>query len=146
MITEITQIFNRDLERLHTEIEAFENEEDLWKITGTITNPAGNLCLHLIGNLNTYIGKQLGNTGYIRNRELEFSQKGIAKAVLLTQIMQTKTVVVNTLTTLTDKNLSETYPENTLGYPMTTGFFLVHLTAHLSYHLGQINYLRRILG
>ena len=76
MLTQVlTSLFNRDLDRLQKEIELYSNENTIWHTEKGIANSAGNLCLHLIGNLNTYIGKELGSTGYVRNRELEFSQK-----------------------------------------------------------------------
>lgn len=145
MTTELTSLIERDLDKLAEEIRAFRQEENLWKTTGQITNPAGNLCLHLVGNLSTYIGAILGKTGYVRDREAEFSQKGIPQEVLLQQVKEVKTVVTHTLRRLPEEQLLELYPQQVLGYEMTTGFFLVHLYGHLSYHLGQINYLRRIL-
>jgi uncharacterized damage-inducible protein DinB len=145
MTTEISFIINRDLDRLAEEIRAFKQEEDLWKVAGQIANPAGNLCLHLVGNLNTYIGAILGGSGYVRNREAEFSQKDIPKADLLHTIQEVKAAVSYTLEKLQEEQLQEIYPQQVLGYEMTTGFFLLHLSGHLNYHLGQINYLRRML-
>ncbi|MDQ4141718.1 MAG: DinB family protein [Bacteroidota bacterium] len=145
MITELITIYERDLNRLKNEIESFQVDENLWKITGQVKNTAGNLCLHLAGNLKTYIGKNLGNFDYTRNREAEFNLKNVPKAQLLQQIDETKQVVISALQKLEKGQLEETYAEEVLGYKMTTGFFLIHLAAHLSYHLGQINYLRRIV-
>lgn len=145
MTNEITTVFARDLEKLAEEIHAFQQEENLWKTTGHISNSAGNLCLHLLGNLNTYIGATLGNTGYVRDREAEFNQKGIARTELLQQVQEVKTVVTHTLQKLPKEQLMQVYPQQVLGFDMTTGFFLVHLYGHLNYHLGQINYLRRVL-
>lgn len=83
MITEsLRSLYSRDLNKLKTEIEAYQNEENLWKTDKNIANSAGNLTLHLVGNLNHFIGAQLGNTGYIRHRELEFSLKDIPQAEL----------------------------------------------------------------
>jgi uncharacterized damage-inducible protein DinB len=146
MKTEISIIITRDLDRLAEEIRAFKQEEDLWKVTGQVTNPAGNLCLHLVGNLNTYIGAILGENGYVRNREAEFSQKNVPKAVLLDKIKEVKATVSHTLEKLPEERLQEPYPQQALGYEMTMGFFLLHLSGHLNYHLGQINYLRRMLA
>lgn len=145
MKNEIRFILNRDLDRLFEEIRAFKNEEDLWKVTGHITNSAGNLCLHLVGNLNTYVGAILGACGYVRDREAEFSQKNVPKFELLNKIQQLKGKVSYTLERLQEEQLQEPYPQQVLGYEMTTGLFLLHLSGHLNFHLGQINYLRRIL-
>ncbi|QMU31198.1 DinB family protein [Adhaeribacter radiodurans] len=145
MVSELITIYERDINRLKIEIESFQTEENLWKITGQVKNTAGNLGLHLVGNLKTYIGKNLGGYDYTRDREAEFNLKNVPKEQLLQQIDETKQVVVLALQQLEKTQLEEIYLEETLGYPMTTGFFLIHLAAHLSYHLGQINYLRRIL-
>jgi uncharacterized damage-inducible protein DinB len=145
MISELITIYKRDLKKLEDEINAFADESNLWKITGNVKNSSGNLCLHLVGNLNTYLGKNLGNTGYIRNRPAEFSTKGISKAQLTNMISDTSVMVQQVLSKLKNEDLQHNYPEQVLGYEMTTGFFLLHLCAHLSWHMGQINYLRRIL-
>lgn len=145
MLQDLNTILTRDLGKLYSEIEVFTDEASLWKTSGRITNSAGNLCLHLCGNLNTYIGATLGNSGYVRDRPAEFSRKNIPKAELLKEVEQTRQTVAHTLQQLQPSELEKEYPDQLFGHPMTTGFFLVHLTAHLSYHLGQINYLRRVL-
>ena len=138
-------IFRRDLEKLRTEIDSYRNEKNLWRIEKEILNSAGNLCLHLVGNLNTYIGDGVGKSGYVRNRDLEFSQKNVSKKELLEKIDDTIIVVENALETLTDESFGEEYPLLVLEEKTSTGYFLVHLAAHLNYHLGQINYHRRLL-
>jgi uncharacterized damage-inducible protein DinB len=146
MITEtLKTIFNRDLKKLYTEIEMYNNEALLWKTEKNISNAAGNLCLHLIGNLNTYIGKVLGNTNYVRNRELEFSLKNIPASQLLAQIESTIEVVNNTLDKLSDEALQYEYPILVFETKTSTAYLLLHLATHLNYHLGQINYHRRLL-
>jgi len=146
MLTQtLKTLFHRELGKLKQEIELYKEENKLWIIDKAIANSGGNLCLHLIGNLNTYIGKELGGTGYIRNRDLEFSQKNIPRAELLKTIDDTILVVEKVLGTITDQQLEEEYPIVVFAEKMTTDFFLVHLIAHLSYHLGQINYHRRLL-
>lgn len=146
MIAHLQQLFNRDLNKLKVEIESYCDEKLLWKVDKEITNSAGNLCLHLVGNLNTYIGRELGGTSYERNRPLEFSLKNIHRIELVKMIENTALVVEATLSTLTEKQLDEIYPAEVFDKEMTTGYFLIHLATHLSYHLGQINYHRRLLG
>lgn len=145
LIETLRQLFEKDLTQLKAEIEAYSTEEKLWLISEGITNCGGNLCLHLIGNLNTFIGAELGNSGYIRQRDLEFSQKDVPKAELIEQIEDIISIVDSTLEKLTEEDLSKEYPLVILKEPMTTGFFLMYLTTHLSYHLGQVNYHRRLL-
>ena len=141
----LIKLFKRDLTTLKEEIGLYKNEANLWSIDGSITNSAGNLCLHIIGNLNHFIGATLGETGYVRQRELEFSQKNVAKPELIEQIDATSNMIENVLTKLTEIDLQEEYKHRVFKEPMTTEYFLSHLAMHLAYHLGQINYHRRLL-
>ena len=146
MLTQtLITIFRRDLNALKTEIELYQNPNALWLVSESISNSAGNLCLHLIGNLNHFIGAALGNTGYVRQRDLEFSLKDIPKEELIQQINQTITVVSSVLEQLSQADLQKQYPHLVFKEPTTTEYFMVHLSSHLAYHLGQINYHRRLL-
>jgi uncharacterized damage-inducible protein DinB len=145
MINDFIKILNRDLRRLSTEISAFEKEENLWKTTGNISNSAGNLALHLSGNLNYYVGTKIGDTGFQRDRPAEFSTKNVPREQILNQIEETRDTVSAVLKNMDNSRLNEEFPEALFGHPMTFGFFLIHLSGHLMYHLGQINYLRRAL-
>lgn len=140
----ILTLFQRDLKVLLKEIEQYPDENFIWQTVKGTSNSGGNLALHLVGNLKTYIGKNLGNIDYLRNRELEFSAKNIPRQEILQAISETLETVTITLTQLSQEQLSNTYPENVLGYEMSTEYFLIHLHGHLTYHLGQINYHRRI--
>ena len=145
LIPTLKSFFERDLNKLKFEIESYQNEDNLWLIEGAILNSAGNLCLHLIGNLNAYIGAELGNTGYMRDRPFEFSGKHIARQDLLQKIDQTLSMIKNTLDSLTEEELKQDYQKIVFKEKMSAEYFLIHLTTHLSYHLGQINYHRRLL-
>lgn len=145
MIHIFSTLFYRDLNKLKTEIMLYTKEENLWITEKNISNTAGNLCLHISGNLNHFIGKQLGGTDYIRDRALEFSAKNVARASLLEGIEETIEMVEETFGKMDPSILNTTYPIEVFGEPMTTGYFLAHLATHLSYHLGQINYHRRLL-
>jgi hypothetical protein len=138
-------LYNRDLKRLYKEIEAYNSEELLWQTIEGTSNSAGNLALHLIGNLKEYIGRQLGGLPYTRYRDLEFIVKDIPQKDLLQIIETTRKIVEKSLKGLKVKQFKDIYPENVLGYEMAVHYFLVHLNGHLNYHLGQINYHRRIL-
>lgn len=147
MLTEtLIQLYERDLDKLKTEIGQYSDESDLWKTGGEITNSAGNLALHLIGNLKHFFGAVLGGTGFVRDRDSEFSLTGVPRSELLTGVDETAAIVKETLTKLTDEDLAKDYPIEVFGHRMTTEYFVVHLAAHLNYHLGQINYHRRMLG
>ncbi len=146
MLTETLKLlFERDLKKLSYEIAAYKTEKNIWQIEKNINNSAGNLCLHIIGNLNWFIGAQLGGTGYIRRRELEFSSTNIPRDNLLSEIDKTKSVLDNTLNKITASQLELEYPILVFNKKTTTDYFLIHLTTHLAYHLGQINYHRRLI-
>lgn len=145
LIETLKTLFNRDLKRLKSEIEQYNNEDDIWKIKGQINNSAGNLCLHLAGNLNTYIGKELGGTNYIRNREAEFSLKNIPKEELIRKVENTIEMINETLDNFDENLLQTEYPILVFDHTTSTEYFLIHLATHLSYHLGQINYHRRLI-
>ncbi len=146
MITEIlNSIIKRELLKLKIEIESYKDESNLWRIEKNIANSGGNLCLHLIGNLNTYIGAILGESGYIRDRDAEFSLKNIPRKELIQKIEDSIQVIDHVLPKLTAEQLEKEYPIIVLKEPTSTAFFLVHLATHLTYHLGQINYHRRLI-
>lgn len=146
MLTEtLIKIFKRDLNKLKIEINAYHIEAHLWLVPEGISNSAGNLCLHLVGNLNHFIGATLGETGYVRKRDLEFSLKDVSKIEMTKQIDDTIVMIETVLGKLTASDLQKEYRRNPFEDFMTTEYFLVHLTTHLAYHLGQINYHRRLL-
>ncbi|MCL4640556.1 MULTISPECIES: DUF1572 family protein [Olivibacter] len=145
MVTVLKQLFLRDLGKLKTEITLYQNEQRIWHVEKQIANTAGNLCLHLIGNLNTYIGAEFAQTGYVRNRPLEFSAKDVPRSELIRRIDETISVIEIAFSKLSDEQLTAEYPQDVLDQKVTNGYFLTHLAMHLSYHLGQINYHRRLL-
>lgn len=146
MITEtLIEVFTRDLNKLKTEILTYRSEENIWITDKEIKNSGGNLCLHLIGNLNTYIGAQMGNSGYLRNREQEFSQKNVSVQQLITMIEETILIIRSVLQNMTVAKLDEEHPFLVFEQKTSTQFLLIHLATHLAYHLGQINYHRRLL-
>jgi len=145
LIETLQRLFTRDLNKLKSEIELYRNEKNIWRTDEGIANSAGNLCLHLIGNLNAYIGAELGNTGYIRQRDLEFSLKDIPRQELARRIEDTILVVNQSLEKIMDMDLEQEYPVMVFDHKMSTEYFLVHLSSHFTYHLGQVNYHRRLL-
>lgn len=146
MIDTLQYLFKRELNRLKDEIAAYNNESNIWKTEPNITNSAGNLCLHILGNLNHFIGATLGKTGYERDRPAEFNSKNIDRKILIDQIDETIEAIHQTLEKLRSENLQQDYPLIVMNdEKMSTSFFLVHLQGHLNYHLGQINYHRRLL-
>ena len=147
MLTEtLTQLFERDLKRLANEISLYKDESHIWTVQKDISNSAGNLCLHLLGNLNHFIGATLGHTGYVRHRDDEFSLKNIPRQDLLLNISNCLLIVTETLQKLPEEDLAADFPIDVFGKKDSTEYMLIHLATHLSYHLGQINYHRRLIG
>lgn len=142
----LMELYERDLATLKAEIDAYGNEGDLWHVEGEIANSAGNLCLHLTGNLRHFFGAVLGGTEYVRDRDAEFSAKFVPRAKLVEEVDAALDDVKAVLEKLTDEDLQKNYPVEVFGHPMTTEFFLVHLATHFNYHLGQINYHRRLVA
>jgi hypothetical protein len=143
LLESLQKLYDRDLNKLTEEIQLYKDEKNLWITDKNISNSAGNLILHLIGNLNTYIGAAFGNTGYIRQRDLEFSDKNITKENLLASIEEIKNIIRNTLSNIPEEQLYEEYPMEVSYGRTSTYHYLIHINVHLSYHLGQINYHRR---
>jgi Protein of unknown function (DUF1572) len=146
MIESLIKLYERDLQNLRKEIEAYIHEDDLWIVRGEINNSAGNLCLHLIGNLNHYIGHQLGKTDYVRNRPIEFSDKNVPREQLINKIEATRAMLKMILPKITKETLTQNHTEEFYGGHDSNEYFLIHLLAHLNYHLGQVNYHRRLIN
>jgi hypothetical protein len=142
----LIEIFERDLLKLRAEIEAYREDADIWLVPDGITNAAGNLCLHLEGNLNHFIGAVLGDTGYVRDRDTEFSARGLPREVLVTGIDNLIPIIRVTLENMSESSFYKTYPLEKHGQVVSVDYMLIHLVSHLSYHLGQINYHRRLVG
>lgn len=146
MLTQTLQnLFRRDLDKLKQEIETYKSEQAIWLTDKNIPNSSGNLCLHLCGNLSHFIGAQFGETGYIRNRDLEFSDKNVLKEELIIKIDETIAAVEKGLSNISDEQLAQDFPIIVFEEKTSTEWMLVHLATHLSYHLGQVNYHRRML-
>ncbi len=144
-LSSISNIMLRDLDTLEREIALYPTTDSIWVVKGEIKNSAGNLTLHLCGNLQHYIGAVLGKTGYVRDRPKEFSLKGISAKDLVLEIIRTKEAIKSTLPKIDPTSLEKEYPEKVFADSMTTQYFLIHLSAHLGYHLGQVNYHRRLV-
>lgn len=140
----IKNLYNTELDLLKKEINLYKNEENLWKLYGDISNTPGNLCLHICGNLNHFYGSIISGTGYIRERDKEFSRKNVSREELIKQIDDTKLVLNNMFDKITNEDMQRPYPLDFFAEDSTYAFVLAVLISHLTYHLGQINYHRRI--
>ena len=142
---ELASLFRRDLARLSKQIESFPDDETIWQTLPGVTNTAGNLALHLEGNLREFVGRQLGELPYTRNRELEFSAKDVTKQELVRRLTDLSESIPSIVENLSAAQMDKEYPQIVLGAPTSTSEFLIHLYGHLNWHLGQVDYLRRIL-
>jgi len=140
----LSNLFSRDLTTIKEEIIAYTNEDALWITREGINNSAGNLALHIAGNLQHFFGATLGNTNYVRDRNFEFSGK-VTRQELLDDLEAAEQSILDTLDGMSDEDFEKEYPLQPFGKPVTTGWFFLHLYSHLSYHLGQINYHRRLI-
>jgi hypothetical protein len=141
---ELATLFRRDLGRLSKQIESFPNDEALWRTLPGVTNAAGNLALHIDGNLREFVGRQLGQIPYQRNRELEFSARGVSQQELVKRLAELRDSIPLVIENLSAEQLENEYPQVVLEAATSTGEFLIHLYGHLNWHLGQVDYLRRI--
>ena len=144
---EFSFVFLRDIDRLSQEIEAYSTDADVWASPPGILNPGGTLAVHLAGNLHHFIGAVVGGSGYVRDREREFSVRGLSRAEILAEVAEARAAVAAALEALSDDHLTEPWTGGgPLGKTATVGGMLLHLSGHLMYHVGQVNYHRRLLG
>lgn len=137
----------RDLSRLAAEVRAYPDEGSLWVEAPGIANPGGTLVLHLTGNLLHYVGAVLGGSGYERDRDAEFGRRGVPRDDLLAGIREARGTVESVLPALEADRLRAPFPDPPRRMAgIETGAFLLHMVSHLAYHLGQVNYHRRILA
>lgn len=145
LLESVAAILDRDLRALHREVEAYPDERGLWQEVPGISNVAGTLVLHLAGNLQHYLGVRLGHTGYVRDRPAEFARRGVPRSELLREIEAARGAVKAALSGAVAPDLEAEFPEPVGGKGVTTGDYLVHLTTHFAYHLGQVDYHRRVV-
>jgi uncharacterized damage-inducible protein DinB len=143
--SDIQLLLVRELDGLSREVAMFPDDDRLWATPPGVTNAAGNLALHVAGNVQHFVGAQLGRTGYVRNREAEFSTRSGTREDVQRQLRQTRDVVAATLAQLDSSTLAQSMPGAPNGMVTRTDLFLLHLVAHAAFHLGQAGYVRRIV-
>ena len=139
------RIIIRELGLLTRELEAYPTEADIWTELPGITNSTGTLVLHLAGNLQHFIGAELGGTGYVRQRDLEFSRRGVSRAELKAELDRATAAVERTLGS--GRAFDWTARSSVAGgkYTVQLGDWLLQLVSHLGYHVGQVDYHRRMV-
>ncbi|MDH4043977.1 MAG: DinB family protein [Gemmatimonadota bacterium] len=141
----LKRLLLRDLDALRRELMAYEREADLWTCPPGIENSAGTLALHAAGNIQHFLGTHLAGTEYVRDREREFTGRGIPRSELVQEIERAKDAARLALDAFSTARLDEPLPIDVGGVRPQTGTFLMHLAAHLAYHLGQVDYHRRLV-
>jgi len=129
---ELSMLLKRDLSTLARHVQWFPSDELIWRTVPGVANSAGNLVLHLEGNLREYIGRQLGGIGYVRDREHEFTIKGLSKRELLERVEYLGETIPSVIASMSSEQLASTYPEVVLERELTVQGLLVHLYGHLA--------------
>jgi uncharacterized damage-inducible protein DinB len=145
LLPAVAAVFDRDLRTLAREIEAYPDERDLWQLPPGAANSAGTLALHLAGNVQYYLGAGLGGTGYRRDRPAEFAERNVPRAELLRRIEAARAAVRAAAERAGEAQVAADFPEVVGGVRVNAGEYLIHLLAHFAYHLGQIDYHRRLV-
>lgn len=146
---DLADLMDRDLRALAAEIEAYPSEASLWRLDGDVKNSGGTLALHLAGNLSHFVGAVLGESGYVRDRDAEFGDRDVPRSEILRRVEEARAQVARVIGALDASALEAPYPSRapaSLGEAPTTARMLLHLAGHLMYHLGQVNYHRRLLA
>jgi hypothetical protein len=142
-IEHIHHIMRRELDGMKSELLAYQDEADIWRTVPGLPNTAGTIALHVAGNLQHFVGAQLGGSGYLRDRAAEFALRNVSVSEILEELDRTIAALGSTFETLEEEEMARPFPQEIAGVQPTVGQFLVHLVAHLAYHLGQIDYHRR---
>ncbi len=145
MLNELSAILTRDLSTLERELEVYPDDASIWRLVPGVRNSAGTLALHLCGNLQHFVGAVLGGTGFQRRRDAEFSTRDVPRDQLCADVRGTRDTVRAVLGSLPPASLDAPYPLEIGEHRIQTGDFLLHLATHLTFHVGQVDYHRRIL-
>jgi hypothetical protein len=111
----LAELYERDLLKLRDEVKNFKDDYNIWRKSDGISNSAGTLVVHLTGSLNFCIGTKIGGTGYVRNREHEFSATDVPRQELIAGLDNLIEVVKTSLQGISQQKLEETYPLEVFG-------------------------------
>jgi hypothetical protein len=135
--TELAALYRRDLPRLVQQLEAIDDQH-LWLVVPGVANSAGNLMLHLNGNLREFVGRQIGGVDYARDRPREFAARDVPRAELVADLTGLAALIPGVLEQLTVERWDDMFPEQVLpGGPITNRQFVIHLYGHRNYHRGR---------
>ena len=146
LANDLVVLFVREIETVQREVEMCPDDVSLWKTAPGVVNAVGNLGAHLAGNVQHFIGAVLGKSGYVRNRDYEFSRREGTRAEIIADLQAAIDAVKKYLPAMSDADLEREYPEEVGGVKLRTSLFLMHLASHAAFHMGQADYLRRTLN
>ncbi len=145
LTADLKTVITRELRALAREIQAYPDDASVWRTFPGIANSAGTLVLHLAGNIQYYIGTKLGGGDYVRDRAAEFARRDVPRRELLSEIDRAIAAVERGLPNVSARTLAADFPEAVGGRMIRTDEFLLHLAVHLGWHLGQLDYHRRMV-
>src|SRR5579864_6783102 len=141
LIQNFARNYQESGKKIHTLVEPLSDDQ-IWTKPYPYGNSIGNLLLHLTGNLNFYFGAEIGGTGYVRNRPLEFEPASrIQKDELLRCFDEAIAVVVTVLQKQTETDWSKTYSAKGLENIGDRFSVFLHCAGHIYHHTGKIMYL-----
>lgn len=119
------------------------SEKEIWWRPNDASNAAGNIVLHLCGNVRQWIISGLGGAPDRRERDKEFSERGpIPRRVLVSQLRSTVKQACWTIDSLPSKTLSQEFEIQ--GFRVSGLVAIAHVYEHFAYHTGQIIYLTKL--
>lgn len=143
--TIVQTLLLRDLAAVRRTVEAYPDDASVWAVRSGLPNAGGTIVLHLAGNLRHFVGRVLGGSTFQRDRPAEFARRDVSREDLLAELAATEVAIRETLATLPEESLAKPFPETVAGSVLSTGAMLAHLATHLAYHLGQLDYHRRVV-
>jgi hypothetical protein len=145
LIENLNMLYLREVATLERELDLYPDEASIWKELPGLPNSAGTLFLHVSGSLQHFFGAVLGRSGYTRDREAEFSKRDVPRHALQQELLGARQGVIAGFANLTEDSLEQVFPANFADAPFSTRLTLLQFLSHLAYHLGQIDYHRRMV-
>ena len=141
----VARVLARDVKAVRRELEAYPDEPSVWALPPGVANSGGTLALHLAGNLQHFFGAVLGGSGYKRDRAAEFAKRDVPRSALIVELEAAIVAIGLGMSQVSEARLAEEFPEAIAGHRIVMGEWLIHLVSHTGYHLGQIDYHRRLV-
>ena len=141
----VARVLVRDVNAVRRELEAYPDEASVWALPPGVANSGGTLALHIAGNLQHFFGAVLGGGGYKRDRAAEFSSRNVLRSAVIVELEAAIVAIGLGMSKVSEAPLAEEFPEAIAGHRVVTGEWLIHLVSHTGYHLGQIDYHRRLV-